>query len=801
MPLPKKGQKFLKDMDFINMFKITKEPIQRKILFVLILLIISFIFTSYLRIYYFDAKVYDYNIKTVNLEAKAELGHLIVKELLKSHQDVAHILTTDDIRDIAVFKDKAIGSIERILEILDVLNHGGVYTNYWNINLNSMNVAQSEITYVKPKGQKYVIEVINIKPKIFEIKLLLLDLVKMENLKLNSNNGYLTEIQNIEKMLHSLYHRTEEMAGKLFYDTANSLESYKAESEASLISGSNTLFNIRIFITSVIIIYIIIILIQIQRILLERNQSLEERKRIASSLEKLITSVPFGIMLVDKNKKIRQINNEALKMLGYDREQLIGSVCTEHFCPADKGSCPVLDLDAEVHKAEKTACMSNGKEIPILKTVIPIFYDNQDMLLETFIDITEIQNAKKAAVSANYAKSQFLATMSHEIRTPMNGIISLIPLLEKTALNAEAEEYINILNVSSKRLLSLINDILDFSKIDAGELNIEKRPFSLNQGLANHISTMRPKAEEKNIILDYHISKNIPEYIQGDELRFSQVVLNLLSNAVKFSGEGGTVIVNIDIDNSEDSPVENDEFFVICSVADSGIGIPVEKHKTVFNLFEQADSSVTRKYGGTGLGLAISKKLVNLMGGRIWLESKPGHGTTFYFTIKTCRSVKAKMTIKELSLDTTLINSESRILIVEDDRINQTVMKSLLRKFNCMADVAVDGLDGIAKIFGCTDKTDDFLLRSDKLEGLHPKYDLVFMDMSMPKLGGRDATVRIREIEKIIKANKKIIIIALTANVSEKDRNMCLAVGMDSFLTKPLVIKELYNVLMEFNQK
>jgi PAS domain S-box-containing protein len=506
-----------------------------------------------------------------------------------------------------------------------------------------------------------------------------------------------------------------------------------------------------------------------------RDQQFYTRSLIESNIDALMATDPSGI--------ITDVNKQMEALTGCTRDELIGAPFKDYFTDPERAEAGIKLVLSEkkVTDYELTACARDGKQT-VVSYNATTFYDRNRTLQGVFAaarDVTErkrveaeLRAAKAVAESASRTKSDFLASMSHEIRTPMNAIIGIADLLAKTPLSPEQNKYVQIFRRAGDNLLHIINDILDLSKVEASQLEMERTGFSLNDLLEKVTEMVAVRANEKGLALVCEIAPKVPTALVGDPTLLSQVLLNLLGNAIKFT-ESGEVALRVTPD--ADSTVPGVLRF---TVSDTGIGISGEKLGAVFERFTQADSSTTRRYGGSGLGLTISKRLVELMGGRIWVESEVGKGSIFSFAVPLEIWVCARRpTAAPVGAGPEAPLPALSILLAEDSPDNCTITMAYLEDTPYRVEIAETGAIACKKFMA-------------------GHYDLVLMDRQMPIMDGLTATRTIRAWEQ---ANDRppTPIIALTASALKGDREMCLAAGCTAFLTKPIKQEVLLQAIKE----
>ncbi|MCG3193223.1 MAG: Sensor histidine kinase RcsC [Thermoanaerobaculia bacterium] len=517
------------------------------------------------------------------------------------------------------------------------------------------------------------------------------------------------------------------------------------------------------------------------------EEAIRERSRF---LQALIDSIPAPVFFKEVNGAYRLCNETfASRILNRSASQILGKTVFD-FPDAIPLSAAEMyaTKDRELLEAggtqeyETELRFSDGRwHVVHFKKAIYLGPDGKpEGIVGVMLDVTERKKAeeqarldRKRAEDASRIKSQFLANMSHEIRTPMNAVIGMAGLLEDTRLDPEQREYVETIRQSGDTLLALISDILDYSKIEAGKVEIDKRPFRLEEVFEPVSAILRPKAAEKDLRFSFRLGGVRPGPYQGDPERLRQVLLNLVGNAVKFTPRGEVVFGVEEAGGDYEGP------WLRFYVADTGIGIADERQKVIFDTFTQADGSMTRRYGGTGLGLAICRELVSLMGGELGVESVAGKGSTFWFSLPLEISEEEHPSPETRGAEpkTGRISPEgrrlARILLAEDNPVNQRVALRILEKAGHSVRAVSNGFEVLAAL-----RDEDF--------------DVVLMDIQMPGLDGLETTRHIRAAEV---SGRRTPVIAMTAHALQGDRERCLSAGMDDYIAKPIQPMTLLNLL------
>jgi len=498
-----------------------------------------------------------------------------------------------------------------------------------------------------------------------------------------------------------------------------------------------------------------------------------DERRIQRSERKfrdVFTASPFAIVITDlKTGKIQSINEEFTFMFGFTEKDVKGYSMVDLGALSQEDRTMIIEdvrVNGTSRNKEFQFRTKSGDIITTLFSNIILDIDETPSILALFSNITELKKlqhelvtAKELAEKSVREKDVFLANMSHEIRTPMNAIIGFSDLLKSTSLEDEQKDFLNVISNAGENLLVIINDILDFSKIESGNLTMEKRPLNLKVLLEYTKKLLLLKADEKQIGLNFYYESDLPEFIIGDQVRLNQILINLIGNAIKFTEEGKVEVRTRTVSKN------GNECTLEISVKDTGIGIPEDKLETIFERFKQGDDNTTRKYGGTGLGLSITKRLIELCGGQIKLNSKIGVGSEFIIQIPF--EMAQKVTDADITSEAQIDKiCGLNILIVEDNELNQKLAIRILKKANTVS-LAVNGQEAIDRV-------------------KYQQFDIILMDLQMPVMDGYTATKYIREVLK-----NTTPIIALTAHSIGEEKGKSLEYGINEYLSKPYKAHEL----------
>lgn len=501
----------------------------------------------------------------------------------------------------------------------------------------------------------------------------------------------------------------------------------------------------------------------------------------------IVSVAPLGIVLVDSEGTIIYINPRCGELFEYDKDELIGEKI-EILIPASVKK-QHIELRSSYFSKPETKNMGSGRDLYGLKksgvqfpVEIGLNYmqnNGQKIAFATIIDISErkekeaLAKAKEVAERSNRIKDEFLANMSHEIRTPMNAILGFTDLISHKVQGSEEKEYVYSIKMAGESLLNIINDILDLAKIESGMMTFESYPLDI-LGLLKSIDVLlRPKAREKNLELSFICEDDIPETVYGDTTRLTQIIINLVGNAIKFTTNGSiTVYANV-INNA------GDRTDIQFKVSDTGIGMTEDKLELIFDRFKQAEDYTTRKYGGSGLGLSIVKKLVEMQGGTISVNSKPGKGSQFIFSLpfKKFEKITGSGTKGDILKSEQQDLSHIKILVAEDNELNIKLVTAIFKKYNIIPDIALNGKVAV-----------------EKLKNSH--YDILLLDMQMPEMNGYQTTSYIRG-----EMRSNIPIIALTAHAMAGEKERCIQMGMNDYVSKPFDTEVLIKKIISLTTK
>jgi two-component system, sensor histidine kinase and response regulator len=469
------------------------------------------------------------------------------------------------------------------------------------------------------------------------------------------------------------------------------------------------------------------------------------------------------------------VNLEAESLFGYPLADWVTQPAfwTDHLHPDDRAAvesyCAQAALDGQPQQFEHRMIAADGGTLSMRTSVRVIDgAEGERELFGVMVDISARKQAQEAAEAANRAKSEFLANMSHEIRTPMNGILGMTELTLETELSPTQREYLGVVKSCADGLLSLLNDILDFSKIEAGKLSLDPQPFGLHQMIADCMKALSLRAHQKGLELAFEVAADVPEQLVGDAGRLRQIIMNLTGNAIKFTEHGEVVLSVIREPQAEGLVLR-------FAVRDSGIGIPADKLGKIFLAFEQADSTTTRVYGGTGLGLSISRRLVELMHGRIWVESEVSVGSTFCFTAQF--ESTTQVVGMGLSISPKILRGV-RILVVDDNATNRRILERMLSSWGMMVDLAAGGAEALALLYQAVNA--------------NVFYSLIIVDGHMPHMDGFTLLRRIREAKEL-KVGKALM---LSSAEQRETASQCRELEISEYALKPVARSDLLHLLL-----
>ncbi|AZR80831.1 response regulator [Thiomicrospira sp. S5] len=722
--------------------------------------------------------IHELDMKVKNSEVENLIGQEIILEIHKIESDFFQMAAFPNKHLRKILTRDILEQQREIEHSLAILNEGGIYRHRLDLNLPNTK-EQFEIFQYTPRVKDHFsfaradilpkFRIINDKIHDLTEQLEQLDQMRLENSPKLAES--LTKLKLEVKFFQPIFHRIKEDANRIFY--RNKLNFQQIQKEVD--EQKKEYRNLQILLSLSALVLGLLGFWALSRNISNTTRQIEINQDYTQDIldsQTNIIIVNDGVRIIDASGGFYQFFPEYTDLADFARHH--NCICDlfvreEGYLYKKDAENWIEALVAHPEQVYKAKILRHGKET--IFQVSAVKSSKYQRYIISMFDITanerinrDLEEQKNKALAATQAKGEFLANMSHEIRTPLNAILGFIGLLKDKPLDEEGKQYLDTIDKSGNSLLGIINDILDFSKIESGKLEYDPVEFDPRVEFNSTADLFKARCSEKNISFSVKLSSALPSGLKTDILRVKQVLTNLLSNAVKFTNPGKSISLDIDYQDG----------FLFCAVKDQGIGLSEEAQQRIFEAFSQAETATTRKYGGTGLGLTISVKLVEMLGGHLYLKSEPGVGSTFSFNIPAEVVQLNQSPNSERPEQTQPFHGH--ILLVEDNQTNQMLMSAILKKQGLTFDTAQDGLQALESV-------------------QNTEYDLVLMDENMPNMNGIEATKRIRKLPSI---GETLPIIALTANAMTGDRERFIQAGMNEYLTKPINLGELKRILHEF---